>query len=70
LHPPVSATARVASADATENQTKKGEIMTSKTLRAEDLRQFTGSEHWYLHGLVRNVLFTDGAKYVADHGGA
>jgi hypothetical protein len=44
--------------------------MTSKTLRAEDLRQFTGSEQWYRHGLVRNVLFTDGAKYVADHGGA
>jgi hypothetical protein len=32
------------------------------------LSQFTGSEHWYRHGLVRDVLFTDGAKYVADRG--
>jgi hypothetical protein len=35
-----------------------------------DLGQFTGSERWYRHGLVRHVLFTDGAKYVADQGGA
>jgi hypothetical protein len=34
------------------------------------LRQFTGSEHWYRHALNRNILFTDGAKYVADAGGA
>ena len=33
------------------------------------LSQFTGSEHWYRHGLVRDILFTDGAKYVADQGG-
>src|SRR5215813_11548450 len=35
-----------------------------------DLQQFTGTEHWYRHGLNRAVLFTDGAKYVADQGGA
>ncbi len=40
------------------------------TLSKADLRQFTGSEHWYRHGLARNVLFTDGAKYVADTAGA
>jgi hypothetical protein len=34
------------------------------------LRQFTGSENWYRHGINRNVLFTDGAKYVADEAGA
>src|SRR5580693_5107601 len=39
-------------------------------LTKADLAQFTGSEHWYRHGLNRYVLFTDGAKYVADHGGA
>jgi Family of unknown function (DUF6876) len=44
--------------------------MSEKTLSEADLRQFTGSEHWYRHGLVRSILFTDGAKYVADHGGA
>jgi hypothetical protein len=34
------------------------------------LSQFTGTENWYRHGLNRNVVFTDGAKYVADEGGA
>jgi hypothetical protein len=43
---------------------------TTKTLSESELGQFTGSEHWYRHGLVRDVLFTDGAKYVAEHGGA
>jgi hypothetical protein len=28
------------------------------------------SETWYRHGINRKVLFTDGAKYVADHAGA
>jgi len=41
-----------------------------KTLIKADLALFTGSENWYRHGLNRKVLFTDGAKYVADHGGA
>jgi hypothetical protein len=44
-------------------------IMT-KTLNKADLAQFTGSENWYRHGINRKVLFTDGAKYVADHAGA
>jgi hypothetical protein len=35
-----------------------------------NLRQFTGSENWYRHCLNRNVTFTDGAKFVADEGGA
>src|ERR1700744_1247621 len=44
--------------------------MTNKTLTKDDLRQFTGSEPWYRHGINRRVVFTDGAKYVADTGGA
>jgi hypothetical protein len=50
----------------------KGEntMTTTNTLAADNLRHFTGSENWYRHGLVRSVLFTDGAKYVADAGGA
>jgi hypothetical protein len=44
--------------------------MTTKSLSAADLAQFTGSEQWYRHGIVRDVLFTDGAKYVADQAGA
>jgi hypothetical protein len=39
-------------------------------LQEADLRQFTGSENWYRHGINRDVLFTDGAKYVADTAGA
>src|SRR5271155_3528670 len=42
----------------------------SKHLSPVELRQFTGSEHWYRHGLVRTIVFTDGAKYVADQAGA
>jgi hypothetical protein len=42
----------------------------TKTLTESDLKQFTGSELWYRHGLVRNVLYTDGAKHVAEAGGA
>lgn len=41
-----------------------------KTLTAEALRQFTGSENWYRHPLNRKVLYTDGAQYLAEHGGA
>jgi uncharacterized protein DUF6876 len=45
--------------------------MTKTTKLTEaDLRQFTGSENWYRHGINRNVLFTDGAKYIADEAGA
>ena len=43
--------------------------MTTK-LSAQDLRQFTGTEHWYRHSLARNVLYTDGSKYLADQAGA
>lgn len=42
----------------------------SKTLTQADLRQFSGSERWYRHGLVKRILYTDGAKHVADAGGA
>ena len=38
--------------------------------RPEVLQRFTGTEQWYRHALNPKVLFTDGAKHVADHGGA
>jgi hypothetical protein len=44
--------------------------MSEKTLHEVYLAQFIGSENWYQHGLVRSITYTDGAKYVADHGGA
>ena len=42
----------------------------SSKLTKEDLSQFIGSENRYRHGINRNVTFTDGAKFVADEGGA
>jgi hypothetical protein len=44
--------------------------MPVNTLKEEDLEYFTGSETWYRHGLVRTIIYTDGAKYVAEAGGA
>lgn len=43
--------------------------MTQNTLTAADLRQFTGTENWYRHAIARNVLYTDGIKYVAEKAG-
>jgi hypothetical protein len=43
--------------------------MTDK-LNASDLRQFTGTERWYRHGLVRNVLYTEGVQFLAEKAGA
>ncbi len=44
--------------------------MTHTQLTKADLAQFTGSETWYRHALVRSFLFTDGAKFLADRAGA
>lgn len=35
-----------------------------------DLAQFTGTETWYRHGMIRSIVFTDGVKHVADQAGA
>jgi len=42
----------------------------TKTLNEADLRQFTGTEQWYRHQIMRNVLYTDGARHVAEAGEA
>ena len=34
------------------------------------LRQFTGTDKWYRHPLVRWMLYTEGVRYVAEEGGA
>jgi len=44
--------------------------MTTKTLSKSDLAQFTGSEICYRHEINRSVLYTDGVRHVAEHGGA
>src|SRR4029077_1024997 len=49
---------------------RKDSRMPINNLNAEDLGQFIGSEQWYRHSLVRSITYTDGAKHVADHGGA
>jgi len=36
------------------------------SLDANMLAQFTGSQQFYSHSLVREVLYTEGAQYVAD----
>ena len=34
------------------------------------LAQFTGSQNFYRHGLVGEVLYTEGVEYVAETAGA
>lgn len=41
-----------------------------QTLTKAELAQFTGTEYWYSHSLNRNITYTDGARYVAQAGGA
>jgi hypothetical protein len=41
--------------------------MNAKLTQA-DLAQFTGTETWFRHGICRNVLYTDGVQYLAEHG--
>jgi hypothetical protein len=40
------------------------------SLNEEYLSQFTGSECLYKHSLVKHIRYTDGAKFVAERGGA
>ena len=39
-------------------------------ITSPELAQFKGTERWYRHALNRDVLFTDGVKFVADRGSA
>ena len=48
----------------------EGAASTRKTLTHADLVHFTGTETWYRHPLNKKVLYTDGAQYVAEAGGA
>jgi hypothetical protein len=44
--------------------------MTERRLLNSGLSQFTGTERWYRHALARSVLYTDGARHIAEAGGA
>ncbi len=39
-------------------------------LDANTLAQFTGSQNFYRHSLVREVLYTEGVEFVAETAGA
>ena len=41
-----------------------------KGLTASELAQFTGTENWYRHTLMRDVHYTDGMLFVAERAGA
>jgi len=55
-----------------DNPNEGTKTMTQKPsqLTQADLRQFTGTETWYRHSFKNTILYTDGAKYVADTAGA
>ena len=48
----------------------QSDIQNKKTLSADDLAQFIGTERRYRHAINRNVLYTEGAQYVAEQGEA
>ena len=49
---------------------QESSMKTTAKLSDADLAQFTGgTNEWYRHPLNTKILFTDGAKYVADEGG-
>lgn len=42
----------------------------TKQFTKADLAQFTGTENWYRHPIVRTVIYTDGIKFLAEQAGA
>ncbi len=40
------------------------------TLSKASLRQFTGTTQWFRHSLIRDVVYTEGAQYLAESAGA
>jgi hypothetical protein len=48
----------------------KGKKLSTEQLTKEDLTGFTGTIQWYRHPVVKNTLYTDGVKYVAQKAGA
>jgi hypothetical protein len=55
-----------AEASSEQDRTSSGQ----RKLDPANMAQFTGSETFYCYGLVGDVLFTEGVKYVADTAGA
>src|SRR5262245_12668042 len=40
------------------------------TLTQGDLDQFTGTQVWYRHDLMKRITYTEGVKFLADKAGA
>jgi hypothetical protein len=55
---------------ATKQEGKENPMSNADQLSKSVLMQFIGTEHWYRHALNREIVFTDGAKHIADVGGA
>lgn len=53
-----------------DHHDKDTPAMPAAALAPEDLGQFTGTETWHRHGLNRDLLYTDGVKFLADRAGA
>ena len=48
----------------------QSDTQSKKTLSAADLAQFTGTERWFRHSINSTVLYTEGARHIAEHGEA
>jgi hypothetical protein len=47
-----------------------GEVITMPALTLADLNGFTGSQEWTRHWMNRNLIYSEGMAYVAEHAGA
>lgn len=44
--------------------------MNTEKLTKQELVHFTGTSQWYRHSILKNILYTDGIRYVAQKAGA
>lgn len=44
--------------------------METQPLTSIELAQFTGTENWYCHPIVRKMLYTDGIRHMMNKAGA
>lgn len=44
--------------------------METQQLTSTELTQFTGTESWYRHPIVRKMLYTDGIRFMMNKAGA
>ncbi len=54
--------------EVTEQNNSTNQRLNQDQLKFE-LAQFTGTEKWYRYALNRNLIYTDGVKFLAENGG-